>query len=42
MESTGLPKRIQLSSTTASLLKKAKKGHWTIPREELVTVKGKG
>jgi class 3 adenylate cyclase len=42
MESTGQPGRIQLSSTTADLLKVANKGHWIVPREDLVVVKGKG
>ena len=42
MESTGIPGQIQVSSDTAELLVDAGKGHWVVPRDELVTAKGKG
>lgn len=42
MESTGERGRIQLSKSTAELLIAAGKEHWLRPREEPVTVKGKG
>jgi class 3 adenylate cyclase len=42
MESTGEKNRIQISSTTAELLREAGKGHWLLPREDLVEAKGKG
>jgi hypothetical protein len=42
MESTGERNRIQLSDTTAALMKEAGKGEWIRPREGAVTVKGKG
>lgn len=34
--------RIQASQTTANLLIDAGKGHWVIPREDMVEAKGKG
>jgi len=42
MESTGTPGRIQVSESTAALLKKAHKDLWLAPREGEVSVKGKG
>jgi len=42
MESTGVPNKIQCSQETADLLQSAGHSNWTIPREDLVTVKGKG
>ena len=42
MESTGEPDRIQISSATADILKQNGKGHWILPRQDLVEVKGKG
>lgn len=42
MESTGEPDRIQISSSTADVLKRNGKGHWLLPRQDLVEVKGKG
>lgn len=42
MEHTGLPDRIQVSSTTANLLIEAGKGHWVALRDETVVAKGKG
>ncbi len=42
MESTGLRNRIQVSSDTAAHIEKAGKQTWLIPREDLVSVKGKG
>ena len=42
MESTGEKSRVQLSSTTASILRENGKGHWLRPREDLVEAKGKG
>jgi class 3 adenylate cyclase len=42
MESTGEKNRIQVSSTTAELIREAGKGHWLLPREDLVEAKGKG
>ena len=42
MESTGERGRIQLSQSTADLLKAAGKEHWLRPRQEAVTAKGKG
>jgi class 3 adenylate cyclase len=42
MESTGEKNRIQVSSTTAELLREAGKGHWLLPRDDLVEAKGKG
>lgn len=42
MESTGKPKRIQVSRATAELLMDAGKDNWVQPREDLVNAKGKG
>jgi class 3 adenylate cyclase len=42
MESTGARDRVQVSSKTAELLIAAGKSHWVTPREETVSVKGKG
>jgi len=42
MESTGLPNRVQVSESTAALLKDSGKDHWTRQREQSVAVKGKG
>jgi class 3 adenylate cyclase len=42
MESTGERNRIQVSDFTADLLSQAGKGHWLIPREDVVEAKGKG
>lgn len=42
MESTGKVNKIQISESTAALLKSAKKSHWITPREEMVEAKGKG
>jgi class 3 adenylate cyclase len=42
MESTGIPNRIQVSSTTADLLIEAGKANWVKPRDELIEAKGKG
>jgi class 3 adenylate cyclase len=42
MESTGEKNRIQISGVTADLICDAGKGHWFIPREDLVDAKGKG
>ena len=42
MESTGECDRIQISSSTADVLKQNGKGHWFVPRQDLVEVKGKG
>jgi class 3 adenylate cyclase len=42
MESTGEKNRIQLSSATAEIIRRAGKGHWLLPREDLVEAKGKG
>jgi Adenylate and Guanylate cyclase catalytic domain len=42
MESTGEKKCFQISSTTVELLREAGKGHWLLPREDLVEAKGKG
>ena len=42
MESTGEKSRIQLSSTTATLLRDSGKGHWLKARDDLVEAKGKG
>jgi len=42
MESTGKVNRIQCSPQTANLLKDEGLGKWVIPRQNLVTVKGKG
>ncbi|KAG7363095.1 family 3 adenylate cyclase [Nitzschia inconspicua] len=42
MESTGEPNKIQISASTADLLKEAGKTYWVRPREDLVHAKGKG
>lgn len=42
IESTGIKGRIQMSTTTANLLRKAGKGHWVVPREDRVLAKGIG
>jgi class 3 adenylate cyclase len=42
MESTGARDRIQISSKTAQLLIAAGKSHWVTPRDDTITVKGKG
>ena len=42
MESTGLPNRIQMSTTTAKILIDSGKGKWLEKRPEKVDVKGKG
>mmetsp|Transcript_38664 Transcript_38664/g.93667 ORF Transcript_38664/g.93667 Transcript_38664/m.93667 type:complete len:522 (+) Transcript_38664:50-1615(+) len=42
MESTGTPGRIQVSNDTAELIRKAGKSIWLVPREDKVSVKGKG
>lgn len=42
MESTSVPKKIQVSSSTADQLTKLGKGEWVEPREDDVEVKGKG
>jgi class 3 adenylate cyclase len=42
MESTGEKNCIQVSDVTAGLISQAGKGHWLLPRENLVEAKGKG
>ena len=42
MESNGRPTMIQCSAQTAENLKEANKGHWILPRKEMVHAKGKG
>ena len=42
MESTGSPGKIQVSKSTAELLIDTGKGNWLIPREDIVSAKGKG
>jgi class 3 adenylate cyclase len=42
METSSLPGGIHCSAQTANLLKKAGKGHWVLPRTDIVTIKGKG
>jgi len=42
MESTGQPRRIQVSQDTAELLRSAGKASWVSPREEMIQIKGKG
>ena len=42
MESTGTPRWIQVSQTTADALVLHGKQSWLIPRKEKVTAKGKG
>jgi 3'5'-cyclic nucleotide phosphodiesterase len=40
--STGIPNKVQLSESTASLLKIAGKENWLVPRTDKVSAKGKG
>ena len=42
MESTGAMNKIQISESTAALLKQSGKQHWIKPREDAVKAKGKG
>ena len=42
MESTGIPRRIQVSQSTADALILQGKGSWLVPRKDLVVAKGKG
>ena len=42
MESTGVKGKIQVSESTAALLRRANKSHWLKARKDLVEVKGKG
>jgi Adenylate and Guanylate cyclase catalytic domain len=42
MESTGVPGRIHISTSTATQLEQAGKAHWVVPRDEIVFLKGKG
>lgn len=42
MESTGLPRMVQISQETADLLAQASKTHWFEPRGEKIQAKGKG
>lgn len=42
IETTGERDKIHLSQTTADLLIQSDKGDWVVPREDLVTAKGKG
>jgi class 3 adenylate cyclase len=42
LESTGEPRKIQVSTETAQLLIAAGKEHWLSKREGKVTAKGKG
>ena len=42
MESTGIPRRIQVSQTTADALILQGKQSWLVPRKETVVAKGKG
>lgn len=42
LESTGEPRKIQLSTETAELLMAAGKEHWITKREEKIKAKGKG
>lgn len=42
MESTGVPRKIQVSEETAELLRQAGKEDWIRPREDVVMAKGKG
>jgi 3'5'-cyclic nucleotide phosphodiesterase/Adenylate and Guanylate cyclase catalytic domain len=41
-DSTGIKEKIQLSESTATLLRDAGKGHWVVPRADKITAKGKG
>jgi hypothetical protein len=42
MESTGQKNKIHISQATAAFLVEGGKEHWFVPREKLVTAKGKG
>jgi len=42
MESTGTPRKIQISQSTADALILEGKEHWLVPRKERVFAKGKG
>ena len=42
MESNGRPGSIQVSDTTAALLRAAGKSYWLIEREDRIVAKGKG
>jgi 3'5'-cyclic nucleotide phosphodiesterase/Adenylate and Guanylate cyclase catalytic domain len=42
MESSGVPGRVHVSAATAALLTDAGKGSWVIPRDDTVSLKGKG
>jgi hypothetical protein len=42
MESNGEPGRIQVSQTTADLIKRAGKEHWLTARVDMVVAKGLG
>ena len=42
MESNGVPGRIHLSQQTADKLVEEGKGHWIVPRKDLIDAKGKG
>jgi hypothetical protein len=42
MESTGIPGKIQVSQSTATLLIAAGKNHWVEQREDQIAAKGKG
>jgi len=42
MESTGIPRRIQVSQSTADALILLGKDSWLVPRKEKVMAKGKG
>jgi len=42
MESTGEPTKVQISQETAACLEAGGKSMWFVPRDELVSVKGKG
>ena len=42
MESTGATNKIQISESTAEILKRSGKQHWVKPREDAVKAKGKG
>ena len=42
MESTGIPSKIQISQSTANLIRQHGKSHWIVKREGGVEAKGKG
>lgn len=42
MESNGVSKKIHVSQATADVLARCGKHHWLSPREDKITVKGKG